>query len=65
MDKLFKMLARGEMPNFAQMLQVLNDVSDIDWDGVEASLLSAQATFEACRLTDTPICSHGSACPSC
>lgn len=40
MDKLFKILERGEMPDFLEVLQALNDISDIDWDAIEASQLA-------------------------
>lgn len=65
MDKLFKMLERGEMPDFAQMLQALNDVSDVDWHRVESLQLSIEDDFEACRLPEAPCQQNSPFCETC
>jgi len=35
MEKLMELLSSGEMPNFLEVLQALNDISDIDWEAQE------------------------------
>lgn len=65
MDKLFKMLARGEMPDFSQMMQALNDVSDINWDAVEASQLSIRDVLKGKCIPKYPVFYPGEFCESC
>ena len=65
MDKLFKMMERGEMPTFADVLGALNDVSDIDWDKVEASELTFPDVLSICRTTNTPKTCDSEFCEVC
>ncbi len=65
MDKLFKMLERGEMPSFLEVLQALNEVSDIDWDRVEASQLPFPEVLTACRVSKHPCPDSGQSCQAC
>lgn len=65
MEKLFEILARGEMPDFLQVLQALNDISDIDWNGVEASQLSMRDAFKGKGIAKYPISCPGEFCESC
>lgn len=65
MEKLFEMLERGEMPNFAQMLQAINDISDIDWDRVEASQLPFPASLDPGRVPNYLFLACREFCTSC
>ncbi len=65
MDKLFEMLARGEMPDFSQMLSALNDISDVDWDALERSSLSITDVFRDHRVPEHPVFCSGQFCESC
>lgn len=65
MDELMKMLARSEMPNFLQVMAALNDISDVDWNRLENSLLSGRAKFEASRTPKYPLFDCGEFCESC
>lgn len=65
MEKLFEMLARGEMPDFFQVLEALNDISDIDWDRVEASQLSITDVFKGKGIAKYPISCQPAGCDVC
>jgi len=65
MDELFKKLARGEMPDFLEVLAALNDVSDIDWDAIEASQLSIRDVFETKCIPKDGVFGSGVFCESC
>lgn len=65
MDKLMKMLERGEVPNFLEVLAALNDISDVDWSRVEALQLSIRDDFEGCRIPKHPQIQPSEFCESC
>ena len=65
MDKLFKMLARGEMPDFAQMLEALNSISDINWQAIEDAQLSFSDVLKAKCIPKYPAFCPGEFCESC
>ena len=65
MDELFKKLARGEMPDFLEVLAALNDVSDIDWNAIEASQLSIRDVLKAYRVSKHPTFRSGEFCDTC
>lgn len=65
MDKIFKLLMQGRTPNFAEMLEVLNFISDIDWERIEASQLSILDCFKAGWVPKYPRNCPGEFCESC
>ncbi len=65
MNKLLEMLARGQMPDFAQMMEALNDISDVDWGRVETLQLSMRDDFEGCRIPEHPQNQPSEFCESC
>lgn len=65
MDKLFKMMERGETPTFIEVLAALNEVSDIDWDRVEASLLTFPDVLTTCKVSNTPKTCDSESCAVC
>jgi len=65
MEKLFEMLERGEMPSFLEVLTALDDISDIDWEAIEASQLSIRDVFEGHRVVEDPLFRSGQFCESC
>lgn len=65
MDKLFKILSRGEMPDFLQVLEALNEISDIDWDRVEHNQHSITDVLSTGRVPNYPVLACSPFCESC
>lgn len=65
MDELFRMLERGETPNFAEMMEALNFISDIDWQALEAPCLSITDVLTRGSIPKHPLLANGSPCELC
>lgn len=65
MEKLFKILAQGKMPDFSQMMEALNDISDVDWNRLEASQLSIRDVFKTKCIPKGGVFGSGQFCESC
>ena len=65
MNKLMKMLACGVMPDFAQVLAALNDISDVDWNAAENAQLSAETIFKTKCIAKYPDFAPCEFCPAC
>lgn len=65
MEKLFEILAQGEMPDFFQVLEALNEISDIDWDRVEQSQLTITDVLSKGSVPNYPILACSQFCESC
>jgi hypothetical protein len=65
MDKLFKMLERGEMPDFLEVLSALNDISDLDWQALEHSSLPLRQGIKTCRIPEHPQNRDSGRCELC
>lgn len=65
MEKLMIILAKGEIPDFSQMMEALNDISDIDWDRLEASQMTITDVLKTGGIPKYPQIRCSQFCESC